>query len=216
MEADGSIQRGQGEPVVLPAFPGEQVPFLARRGFGGFGEGLPFRQSASPLPPSPEGEPSPSPALTSARVVPYGVSRDRLMQAVHSLGTAVQVVEQVGEADLVLTTKSHFRRRAEPLRSAEEQRKPIYVLRKNTPAQLYGFLRGLSQGTDGRGTDAVAHALDEAQQAVEKVMQGEPSLELNPQGAYVRRLQHQLIERYNLASASTGREPHRRVIVFRP
>ena len=46
--------------------------------------------------------------------------------------------------------------------------------------------------------------------------EGEVSVELSPQTSYVRRMQHLLAERYNLATASTGREPQRRVIVFQP
>jgi predicted RNA-binding protein Jag len=45
--------------------------------------------------------------------------------------------------------------------------------------------------------------------------QGDPSIELTAQNAYIRRLQHQLAQRYNLASRSTGREPYRRVRIFR-
>jgi predicted RNA-binding protein Jag len=39
---------------------------------------------------------------------------------------------------------------------------------------------------------------------------GEP-VELNPQNAYIRRLQHQLAEQHQLASSSIGAEPRRRV-----
>ena len=36
-------------------------------------------------------------------------------------------------------------------------------------------------------------------------------MELAPQNAYVRRLQHQMAERHNLMSRSRGTEPNRRV-----
>jgi predicted RNA-binding protein Jag len=38
---------------------------------------------------------------------------------------------------------------------------------------------------------------------------------LTPQGSYVRKLQHQLADRYNLGSRSKGREPNRRVEIYR-
>ena len=47
-------------------------------------------------------------------------------------------------------------------------------------------------------------------------MGGERSIELSPQSSYIRRLQHVLAQRYNLASASTGRDPQRRVVIFNP
>jgi hypothetical protein len=41
-------------------------------------------------------------------------------------------------------------------------------------------------------------------------------VDLTPQNAYIRRLQHQLAERYNLGSRSAGREPYRHVRIFKP
>ena len=40
-------------------------------------------------------------------------------------------------------------------------------------------------------------------------------VELEPQNAYVRKLQHELVERANLSSRSTGHEPSRRVQIHR-
>jgi len=40
-------------------------------------------------------------------------------------------------------------------------------------------------------------------------------VELEPQNAYVRKLQHELIEHANLSSRSTGHEPYRRVQIHR-
>jgi len=41
------------------------------------------------------------------------------------------------------------------------------------------------------------------------------AVELTPQNAYIRRLQHEMAQRYNLTSRSQGREPHRRVMIYR-
>jgi predicted RNA-binding protein Jag len=40
------------------------------------------------------------------------------------------------------------------------------------------------------------------------------SVELAPQNAYVRRLQHEIAGRYNLESRSRGKDPNRRVQIF--
>ena len=42
-------------------------------------------------------------------------------------------------------------------------------------------------------------AMQEAEEAAEKILQGEFSIQLTPQRAYVRRLQHILAQRFNLA-----------------
>ena len=52
--------------------------------------------------------------------------------------------------------------------------------------------------------DARAKALEQEQKPVE----------LSPQNAYIRRLQHQMAERANLVSRSRGREPFRRVRLY--
>jgi predicted RNA-binding protein Jag len=44
---------------------------------------------------------------------------------------------------------------------------------------------------------------------------GLTTAELPPANAYIRRLQHQMATRYNLLSRSRGKEPNRRVKIFR-
>ncbi len=63
--------------------------------------------------------------------------------------------------------------------------------------------------------DVVTRAMIEAEDAIAHIMGGSPPISLAPQGAYVRRLQHQLADRYNLGSRSRGREPYRHVELFR-
>ena len=58
-------------------------------------------------------------------------------------------------------------------------------------------------------------ALQEAQQAVQAVLDGARSIDLSPTSAYIRRLQHQMARQANLVSHSYGKEPGRRVRIFR-
>jgi predicted RNA-binding protein Jag len=60
----------------------------------------------------------------------------------------------------------------------------------------------------------VSAAMQEAEEAISQVLARSEAIALSPQNAYIRRLQHQLVERYNLASRSEGREPHRRVKIY--
>ncbi len=56
----------------------------------------------------------------------------------------------------------------------------------------------------------------ETEDAIHQVLnKGLTTAELPPANAYVRRLQHQMATRYNLASRSRGKEPNRRVKIFR-
>ena len=58
-------------------------------------------------------------------------------------------------------------------------------------------------------------ALGEAEDAVNSVVESGEMVELPPRNAYVRRLQHQVIEAAGLLSESVGVEPRRRLRVYR-
>ena len=67
----------------------------------------------------------------------------------------------------------------------------------------------------GPSGDEEEVALREAEEATYQVMLHHKPVELSPQSSYIRRLQHQLVEKYNLQSRSTGVEPNRRVRVYK-
>ena len=146
------------------------------------------------------------------RIYPYGISRDRLESIVKAQRLPVTVVRDPGSADVVLTVKNYYRRKPQPLRDAEASGVPIYVAKSNTQAQIEGALINIFELET---SDPAAYALREAEDAVAQVLAGSKPVELSPQSAYIRRLQHQLAERHNLVSRSKGREPYRRVKISR-
>jgi stage III sporulation protein SpoIIIAA len=147
------------------------------------------------------------------RIYPFGISRRRLEQAVRSTGAAATLAEHLADADVVVTLRNYYRRKLPALREAEARGVPIYVLKANTVPQMEQCL--LSMQDSVRGADPIARALEEAEAAVFDVAQSDRAVDLSPQNAYIRRLQHELAQRYNLASRSLGREPHRRVRIYR-
>jgi predicted RNA-binding protein Jag len=54
-------------------------------------------------------------------------------------------------------------------------------------------------------------AMREAKMGIEEVARTKHPVELAPQNAYIRRLQHQLAGDAGVTSSSRGRDPHRRV-----
>ena len=154
----------------------------------------------------------PDQSAVSTRVFLFGLGREKVEQAIRNTGLPAETVSELRVSDVVLTTKSHYRRGAQLVRVAEDIGKPIYVLRKNTPHQVEQFLKLISK--DQRDGGAVEEALKEAQEAAQRVLNGSKSSELSPQRAYIRRLQHLLAERHHLDSLSTGREPNRRVTFY--
>ena len=155
------------------------------------------------------------------RVYPFGISRKRLEQAVRETGARIALAEELTEADTVMTLRSYFRRKPQALRDAENRGIPIYVLKTNTVPQMEQSLLSMQQRPpapgDGEGGGASdTYALQETEDAITGVLSGaDGAVELTPQNAYIRRLQHQMAQRYNLTSRSQGREPHRRVMIYR-
>jgi len=152
--------------------------------------------------------------MPHCRIFPFSVSRSRLGQAIQEAGANASVVDVLDEADAVMTLRSVFRRRPTPIREAEERGLSIFVLKHNTVAQIEQSLRALAQGQSK--FDPVQVALAEAEDAIGELSSGQAkSVELTAQNAYIRRLQHEMAQRYELFSTSTGREPHRRVRLSR-
>jgi len=154
--------------------------------------------------------------LPTVRVYPYGVARNRLVQAAKRLEVPVVVVNDVGEADALVTLRSYYRKRQQTIADAENRGISIFVLRSNTVNQMQVFLTDLynlsTEVPEGRSIEPL---LEETQAAIEAVLNGERWVELPPATAYVRRLQHQMARQANLTSHSYGREPSRRVRIFR-
>ncbi len=146
------------------------------------------------------------------RLFPYGLSQERLEQAAASLHVPVSIVNDVSNADGVLTMKNYYRKRPPIITDAERRGVPVYVLRSNTIAQMEGLLEDVF-GV-GERADPVEDALRETRDAIDQVMQGAHSVELEPQNAYVRRRQHEIIRQANLFSRSLGKEPRRRVRIY--
>ncbi|TME13294.1 MAG: AAA family ATPase [Chloroflexi bacterium] len=149
-------------------------------------------------------------SLPTLRVLPQGISRKRLEQAIRELQLPVIVARDVDEADVVMTIRSEYKQKTPMVREAEERAMPIYVLKTNTIPQMQASLTSIfALEVDPR--DA---ALRETEEAIGVVLDRAEAVELSPQNAYVRRLQHQMAERANLVSRSRGREPYRRVRLY--
>ncbi len=148
--------------------------------------------------------------LPTLRVLPQGISRKRLEQAVRDLQLPVVIARDVDEADVVMTLQNEYKQKTPMLRDAEDRAMPIYVLKSNTMPQMQSSLTSIfSLEIDPREA-----AMRETEDAIEVVLSSSEAVELSPQNAYIRRLQHQMAERANLVSRSRGREPYRRVRLY--
>jgi stage III sporulation protein SpoIIIAA len=145
----------------------------------------------------------------------FGVNRSRVLDIANEMRIDVEVVEQLQDATILVTSKNYYRRRSQKVRDAEAANIPVYVLRGNTPPQIQQFLSTLHEPGKATRESGYESALAEAEKAVEQVRDGEKIVELSPQGSYIRRLQHMIAERSDLSSHSLGQGNNRRVRIYK-
>jgi stage III sporulation protein SpoIIIAA len=142
-------------------------------------------------------------------IFPYGVSRHHVEQSIRELELPVRVLGNLDGAGAVLTLKNHYRRRPDSLRQAESRGLPIHILKSNSVSQVRDALSRI-YGVE-KHDEATTRALAEAAAAIRQVKTTLRPVEISPQNAYLRRLQHQLVAENDLSARSTGKEPQRRL-----
>jgi stage III sporulation protein SpoIIIAA len=164
--------------------------------------GIPGFAAASGQAAAGRGAPSRAPERL-LRIHPYAVSKAKLERAVRKFRVPALVVEDLDGADLVLTLKAQERRQPRRLRDAHARGIQVAIAKSNTIVQIENALRlalDLPEPADlAAGDDA---AVRDAEAGIDEVLgRGEP-VELAPRNTYLRRLQHQAVERYGLVSES--------------
>jgi len=154
----------------------------------------------------------------------FGIDKHRLEVESKQMGLELSVTDDIRSATLMVTSKSYFRRKPQKVRDAESFGVPIYVLKTQTPVQMRQMLATMHPGAsienvvehENENKEHLVLALREAEHAASEVInERENPVELNPQSAYIRRLQHLIAERNSIESKSVGREPNRRVKFYK-
>jgi len=167
-----------------------------------------------------QGEPAaenitPNTQRTQVRIYPYGVARNRLLQAAKRLGVSLVLVKDLESADVIITLRTYYRSRQQTILDAEARGMPIYVLRANTVSQIEQSLADLYNIALQPDMPAVEEITNQTQYAIQSVLNGQHWVDLPPANAQVRRMQHELARQAQLVSHSYGKEPHRRVRIFK-
>ena len=206
------LRRPSLAPVPLPS-PLDPIP-LEPVGMGG------STQSAL--------KPSQAPSKMF-QVLCCGLSEQRLDEAVRRHDWSIQAVDDLVQADVVLSVRQGLGRQPELRRQAREAGVPILVIKSDTLPQVERALERLlmrrdsglphrdsADSGDGDQSDASA-ALEECRLAIEQVVvpQGRP-VELLPRTEEVRQMQSDLVTRYRLRSDVYGTSGQRRLRVFPP
>jgi stage III sporulation protein SpoIIIAA len=158
----------------------------------------------------------------------YGVSRHQTEQVIQSINLPIEVTKDLEEADIVLALRSQIRTSSKVRQVAEARQIPIHAIKTSTLPQINRALRrilhidespadtitDLNMFAYGDSEDEI-EALEETRLAVEQIVipKSQP-VELLPRSSVIRRMQHELVEHYQLRSESYGSEPNRRLRIF--
>ncbi len=222
----------QGKVITTRELPdGEIKPAPARRPVP-LSEPRSFMEMAiAELPPYPAQVPGAMPDLPEGQVFqvyPYGVSRHELERVIRHYEFPVKLTKDIDDADVVIVLRTHLKDKAKICDVAQNRQIPIHTVKANTIPYITRALRrilkideppvheelDLNLMLHGDSEDEL-EALEEARLAVEQiVIPKAQAVELLPRSPGIRRMQHELIEHYQLKSQSFGDEPNRRLRIY--
>jgi hypothetical protein len=108
---------------------------------------------------------APRGSLRSIKVFGYGLARGKLEEAAQRLRVPLTVVNDLDEADLVVTVKNYYRKRPKMISDAEKGGMPIYVLRSSTAMQIDNFITDVF-GLTSEEIDPYSVAMRDVQEAI--------------------------------------------------
>jgi stage III sporulation protein SpoIIIAA len=170
--------------------------------------------------------PLPAGSTEEIRAFLYGISKsffDRIVERMnfHQL----RVTRNIYDANFVIALKSNARPGSKMLQLAQDYEVPVFYAKINSMPQIQRALREALDADPGAFAsrltmdpyeDEMEAALQEAQIAIEIVLRELSSQELAPRRSYIRRMQHELVEKHLLGSVSIGDEPNRRLKILPP
>lgn len=146
----------------------------------------------------------------------HGVSRDLAQRVLRDLRIDARVVSRVELADLVLALRS--REGDSTMQEISELEAPpsVHFIKKNGTAPIRRALENVFHVLRGIDRAELADAVAEVEHAIQRALRENIEIELVPRAPALRKMQHRIISRYPLASASVGSEPYRHLIVYPP
>ena len=157
-----------------------------------------------------------------------GITPQLVHEATRRHGWPVRVVEDLADADVILSMRQGLGRQPSLRRQARDLKVPILVIKSDTLPQVERAVDRLVSRRGDRpdarppvaGSDALDDALaglEECRLAVEQVVlpDGRP-VELLPRTERVRRMQEELVQRYRLRSDVFGVAEQCRLRIFPP
>jgi stage III sporulation protein SpoIIIAA len=149
----------------------------------------------------------------TTRVYSHGVSRELLDRAIREMGLDIRIVPRVEQADVIIALRS----RAEDLglkRISRITEAPLHMIKRNTSAEIRRLLQKMFNVVQGYEDEEVLDAVQEAEEAIHRVLEEGVEAVLRPRKSALRKVQHRMIAGRGLVATSVGREPNRHLVVF--
>ncbi|CAL1373374.1 unnamed protein product [Linum trigynum] len=156
----------------------------------------------------------------------YGILEASVIQVINQLEAAVQLTDNISEANALLALQSKIKKNPRIQAAAKSHNIPIYVTKTSSTVQITKAIKALINDREGGfkdfGFDNDAKssekmdALEEARMAIEQVVipKGQP-VELLPRPSHIINLQMEFIQKnYQLQSEKIGRGPEERLRVI--
>jgi stage III sporulation protein SpoIIIAA len=149
----------------------------------------------------------------TVRIYPYAINRDSVERVIRSMRLDAVVTNKPDRSHLIIALRS----RAEDnrlKRIIQSSGLPLYIVKKNTTAQINRVLRNAFNLIHGSDEDEINAVVRETENAVRRVLDEGVTVELPPRPAALRQLQHRIASRHRVIAESQGSEPQRHLVIF--
>nr|YP_009237377.1 hypothetical protein [Wildemania schizophylla]AKS28424.1 hypothetical protein [Wildemania schizophylla] len=155
----------------------------------------------------------------------YALSSQHISLVIASLDLPIILTKEIEKADAILALRSQVKQNTKLRQIAKLRRMVIYTIQNSTIPQITRALReilNINTSSDlnwlelckNKKFDEV-QALQEAKLAIEAIVLNEHSIvQLTPRSAYIRKMQHNLVDNYKLRARSFGEEPCRKLRIY--
>nr|YP_009346830.1 hypothetical protein [Gracilaria firma]APR74365.1 hypothetical protein [Gracilaria firma] len=155
----------------------------------------------------------------------YYINISQVQVIINSLHLSIIVTRDIMQADIILALRSNFKHNTKLKQIAKSKQIVIYTIHSATSANIKRALIKMLNISKistcnwdflcKNRTVTELRALIETRIAIEKIVnRKKQSVELLPKNVDLRKLQHQLINVYNLRCRSFGEEPNRRLKIY--
>ncbi len=166
---------------------------------------------------------------TTLRIFCFGISNQRIDEAIRCRNWPAKSAKDIHEADVVLTIRNGLSQNPSLRKEAQRAHIPIHVIKSDSLHQIERAIERLIVKGQTNSTETKKHAdlindpdddltaLEECRLALEKVVMplGRP-IELRPRSQRVLDMQADLVKRYRLHSDVFGHENQQRLRIYPP